>query len=101
MRRTFHISPSALWMGPAFPGAQQCTVVVPCAFERRALAGRLAGPALEGMREGADVLMIAKQPCNLRNRQVPVGQMAICEVGSEIVSEKASPSSDSRRANVR
>ena len=56
-----------------------------CAFSAR-FARRLAGPALEGMRKGADV-SIAKQPCNLGNGQVPVGQMAICEVGSKTVQE--------------
>ena len=54
-----------------------------CIFGTR-FARRLASPALEGMRKGADV-SVAKQPCNLRNRQVSVGQMAICEVGSETV----------------
>ena len=49
-------------------------------------ARRLAGPALEGMRKGTDV-SIAKQPCDLRNGQVPVSQMAICEVRSKIVQE--------------
>ena len=35
------------------------------------LAGRFAGPALEGVRKSTDV-SIAKQPCNLRNGQVTV-----------------------------
>ena len=56
-----------------------------CIFSTR-LTGRLAGPALEGMRECADVL-IAQQPCNLGNGQVPVGQMTIGEVRSKTVQE--------------
>src|SRR5262249_47239921 len=39
------------------------------AFARPHLPGRHAGPALEGMREGAD-LLIAEQPGDLRDRQV-------------------------------
>src|SRR4029077_11047971 len=46
----------------------------------------LAGPALEGMRKGADV-SIAKQPCDLGNCQASVGQMAICEIGSKAFQE--------------
>ena len=51
---------------------------------RACLPGRLAGPSLESMREGPDV-SIAKQPCNLRNGQIPVGKMAICEVGAKTI----------------
>ena len=49
-------------------------------------AWRLAGPALEGMRKGADV-SIAKRPRDLGDCQASVGQMAICEIGSKAFQE--------------
>ena len=52
-----------------------------CMFGPRR-AGRLTGPAFEGMRKGGNV-SIAKQPCYLRNHQVTVGQVAVSEVGSK------------------
>src|SRR6185295_12657705 len=45
-------------------------------------AGRLSGPSLEGMRKGANV-SIAKQPSDLRNRQISVCQMAFGQIGSK------------------
>ena len=53
MRRAFHIPPSSLWMGPPLFLARSVYGGRTLCIARRVLAGRLAGPALEGIRKGA------------------------------------------------
>src|SRR5258705_5730046 len=43
------------------------------------LAGRLTAPTLKRVRKIRDFL-ITEQPSDLRDRQLPVGQIAICEI---------------------